>query len=242
MNTDAPLSIAMIGVRGLPASDGGAEKGAEGLSIALARRGHRVTVYGRRGYCDASLLAYEGVRQIPLGQVNTKHLEAITHTAWATVHALSRRDDDYDLIHFHATGPSLLSWAPVLRGIPTVGTIQGLDWKREKWGPVAKTALRLAARAAATVPDETIVVSRVLQDAIKRAYGRESHYIPNGVELPDSPAATGVEGVDDRPFVLYLGRLVPEKQVHLLIDAFARVGGDVQLVIAGSSSHSNGYV
>lgn len=209
--------------------------------MALARRGHRVIVYGRRGYCDPHLLAYHGVRQIPLRQINTKHLEAITHTAWATTHALARRSE-YDLIHFHATGPALLSWLPVVSGVPTVATIQGLDWKREKWGRTAKMTLRLAARVAATVPDETIVVSQVLRRLIRDVYGRESHYIPNGVELPDTISESGIEGIDDRPFILFLGRLVPEKQVHVLIDSFARVNADVQLVIAGSSSHSDSYV
>lgn len=235
-----PLSVAMIGVRGLPATDGGAEKGAEGLSLALARRGHQVTVYGRSGYCDRGLRYYNGVRQIPLTQVDTKHLEAVSHTALATAHALARRRE-YDLIHFHATGPSLFCWFPVLNGVPTVGTIQGLDWKREKWGTVARTVLRLGARVASTVPDETIVVSRVLQSLVRQAYGRESHYIPNGVELPERSSAGDLQTLVRKPYILFLGRLVPEKQVHVLLSAFAKVSKDVQLIIAGSPSHSDEY-
>jgi glycosyltransferase involved in cell wall biosynthesis len=239
-STDGRISVAMIGTRGLPASDGGAEKGVEGLALALARRGHSVTVYGRLGYCDSRLRTYKGVRQIPLGQIRTKHLEAITHTALATAHALVV-DRSYDVIHFHATGPALLSLVPRSLDIPTVATIQGMDWKREKWGRAAKSVLRLAARVASTVPDETIVVSRVLQELVQEAYGQQTHYIPNGVELPESTALGGFEGIGEVPFVLFLARLVPEKQVHVLIDAFKRVRGDVQLVIAGSSSHSNAY-
>jgi glycosyltransferase involved in cell wall biosynthesis len=230
----------MIGTRGLPASDGGVEMAVEALSRALVRRGHEVTVYGRKGYCDPRLRLHEGVRQIPLPQVNTKHLEAISHTALATSHALAR--GAYDLVHFHATGPSLLSWLPQLRGIPTVATIHGMDWKREKWGPLAREVLRLAARAASTVPDETIVVSRVLQGLLMENYERESHYIPNGVDLPDMIKAEPVEGLGERPFSLSLGRIVPEKQIHVLIDAFSRLQGDFQLAIVGSGTHSDGYV
>jgi glycosyltransferase involved in cell wall biosynthesis len=230
----------MIGTRGLPASDGGVEMSVEALSRELAKRGHRVTVYGRSGYCDASLRQHEGVRQIPLPQINTKHLEAISHTMLATSHALIR--GDYDLVHFHATGPSLLSWLPQLKRVPTVVTIQGMDWKREKWGAGASQVLRLAARVAATIPDETIVVSRVLRELLMDNYGREAHYIPNGVDLSGMTEEMPVEGLGERPFALFLGRIVPEKQVHLLIEAFSRLDGDFQLAIAGSSSHSDEYV
>lgn len=230
----------MIGTRGLPASDGGVEMSVEALSRELARRGHRVTVYGRRGYCDSSLRMHEGIHQIPLTQANTKHLEAISHTALATSHALTR--GDYDLVHYHATGPSLLSWMPQLRGTPTVATIQGMDWKREKWGLAARSVLRVAARAASTIPDETIVVSRVLHGLLKENYGRESHYIPNGVDLTTMTGSQAVDGLGERPFALFLGRIVPEKQVHLLIEAFSRLQGDFQLAIAGSGTHSDEYV
>jgi len=239
-NSHSSLSIAMIGTRGLPATNGGVEMSVEGLSRALVQRGHAVTVYGRRGYCDPTLHDYDGVRQIPLGEINTKHLEAISHTSLATCHAITQ--ENYDVVHFHATGPSLLSCIPRVRGIPTVATIQGMDWKREKWGPVAKVVLRLAARVASTVPDETIVVSRVLRNTVLESYGRQSHYIPNGVDFSGMTTARAIDGLEDRPFALFLGRIVPEKQVHVLIEAFSRLKGDYRLVIAGGSSHSDQYV
>jgi glycosyltransferase involved in cell wall biosynthesis len=123
-----------------------------------------------------------------------------------------------------------------------VATIQGMDWKREKWGASAREVLRLAARVAATVPDETIVVSRVLRGLLLESYGRESNYIPNGVDLTGMTEPRPVEGLGERPFALFLGRIVPEKQVHLLIEAFSRLPGDFQLAIAGSGTHSDGYV
>jgi glycosyltransferase involved in cell wall biosynthesis len=233
------LSIAMIGTRGMPASDGGVETAVEALSCELIKRGHQVTVYGRRGYCDPSLHWHNGVRQVPLPHVNTKHLEAISHTALATAHAVA--GGNHDLVHFHATGPSLLSWLPRLRQIPTVATIQGMDWKREKWGVLASSVLRVAARTAATVPNETIVVSRVLHDLLWDNYHSESHFIPNGVDLSSMRTVRPIDGLGDRPFVLFLGRIVPEKQVHVLIQAFMKLRGDFQLAVAGSSSHSDQY-
>jgi glycosyltransferase involved in cell wall biosynthesis len=117
-----------------------------------------------------------------------------------------------------------------------------MDWKRDKWGPLAREVLRFAARVASTVPDETIVVSRVLQALLMDSYGRESHFIPNGVDLSGMTTTQPVEGLGERPFALFLGRIVPEKQVHVLIDAFARLPGDFQLAITGSGTHSDEYV
>ena len=117
-----PLSIAMVGTRGLPATDGGIEVAGEALSRELVRRGHRVTVYGRRPYCDPALRSYEGITHIPLPVINTKHLETILrHTALAAGHCAVA--NSYDLVHFHAVGPALLSWLPHLRRTTTVATV-----------------------------------------------------------------------------------------------------------------------
>ncbi|MBA2276876.1 MAG: glycosyltransferase family 4 protein [Chloroflexia bacterium] len=231
----------MIGTRGLPPSYGGVERAVAALADELASRGLRVTVYGRAGYCDRALHDWHGVRQISLPCIRTKHLEAISHTALATAHALASRE--FDLIHFHATGPALFASLARLAGKASVATVQGLDWRREKWGPVARTVLRLAARTAATVPNATIVVSRQLQHLLHVTYSVDATYIPNGVDLSDLGAADqSLEGLSSDGYVLFLGRIVPEKQVHLLIEAFARLDTDKLLVIAGPSSHSDRYV
>lgn len=234
------LSIAMIGTRGLPATDGGIEMAVESLSRELVKRGHRVTVYGRSPYCDSKARLYDGIHQIPVPVVNTKHLEAISHTALAAGHCVIKKQ--YDVIHFHAVGPSLLSWLPQVRGIPTVATVHACDWRREKWGGVAKAALRAGARVATTVPDKTITVSQVIQEFLSESYGRTPAYVPNGVNFSALANEQPIEGVSDSPFALFLGRIVPEKQVHILIQAFSEVRGDFQLLIAGSSSHTDDYV
>ena len=161
MISDRPLSIGMIGLRGIPATYGGIEAAVEGLSVELVRRGHSVTVYGRRAYTKPGIDEYRGVQLRRLPQINTKHLEAASHTVVAGAVALAK--GKHDVIHIHATGPALFSFIPRLIRTACVTTVQGLDWQREKWGPVASRVLRLGAHAAVTVPHETIVVSRALE-------------------------------------------------------------------------------
>lgn len=236
-----PLRVAMIGLRGIPASYGGVERAVEELAATLATRGHDVTVYARAAYSPADLHEHRGVRIRRLPQINTKHLEAASHTTLALAHAIRARE--FDVVHLHATGPGAMS--PIVRaaGIPVVVTIQGLDWRREKWGPPARAVLRAASSLAVRGPHEAIVVSRELQRYYRDELSTETTYIPNGVKRePVTEADQPVESLTSDGFVLFLGRLVPEKHVHTLIAAYRAVPGDAPLVIAGPDSHSPEYV
>jgi glycosyltransferase involved in cell wall biosynthesis len=234
------MRIAMIGLRGIPATYGGVERAVEELSAQLVDRGHEVTVYARSAYSNADVHEHRGVRVVHLPQVNTKHLEAASHSAVAMAHALATRQ--FDVIHLHATGPGALSPLARLAGTPTVVTVQGLDWRREKWGPAARTVLQLAAACSARFPNRTIVVSRELKRYFAERHGADAVYIPNGVnEEPEEGTPPQPDLAPDR-FVLFLGRLVPEKHVHTLIRAYSRVEGDLPLVIAGPDSHSPDYL
>jgi len=237
---EGKLRVAMIGLRGIPATYGGVERAVEELSAELVKRGHEVTVYARSAYSPAEPSSYRGVRIVRLPQINTKHAEAVSHTVLAMMHALlSRR---YDVIHLHATGPGAFARLARMGGVPTVVTIQGLDYRREKWGMVARAALRRAARLSATGPDRTIVVSRELQRHFRDELGASTVYIPNGVQPDDGPGESPLAELQPDGFYLFLGRLVPEKHVHTLIKAYALVETELPLVIAGPDSHSPEYV
>lgn len=236
---ERPLRIAMIGLRGVPATYGGVERAVEELSAHLAARGHRVTVFARRSYSDPRVRWHRGIEVVHHGEIDTKHLEAISHSALAVLVALRWRR--FDVVHFHGTGPSLLSFVPRLAGVPTVSTVQGLDWRREKWGRFARMVLRLGARAAAVCPTRTIVVSQALEQHFRERYRSDPVYIPNGVAA-GADADVAIEGLEPGRFVLFLGRLVPEKHVHTLIESYRYVATEIPLVIAGPSSHSPEYV
>ena len=237
------MRVAMIGQKGIPATYGGIERHVEELSKRLAARGHQVTVYCRYHYTPTVPPAgtYYGVRVVRLPSWNTKHLDTATHVAMATAHSLFQ---GYDIVHFHALGPSLFSLLPRWLGASTVVTVHGLDWQREKWGRVASWVLQRCEYPAVHFPDRTIVVSRTLQKHFLENYRRDTIYIPNGTHLPTPrpPTRLGRYELEPGKYVLFVGRLTPEKGAHFLLEAFQHVNTDMKLAIAGGMSFTEGYV
>jgi glycosyltransferase involved in cell wall biosynthesis len=237
------LKIAMIGQRGVPASFGGVERHVEELGARLAEQGHEVVVFCRHGYSEDEPTTYRGMELVHVRTVDSKHLESIVASATSTLGTIGR---DFDVVHFHAVGPGL--FAPFVRLLTrarVVQTIHGLDGERAKWGPLASVLLRFATWLSAKVPHATIVVSKALQEAYRERYGSETEYIANGtpeVEPREASAITERWGLTKGSYVLAVGRLVPEKAPEHLLAAFADVPGDVRLVLAGGSSHTDEYV
>ncbi|MHB8859012.1 MAG: glycosyltransferase family 4 protein [Thermoleophilia bacterium] len=235
------MRIAVIGTKGIPARFGGIERHCEELYPRLASRGHEVTIFVRGWYTEMRG-SYRGVYLRSAPTIDSKGLDAFVHTAAASLAALR---GDFDIMHYHGIGPSLFSFAPGLRGRKSVATVHALDWQRDKWGGGARAVLKAGERASARFPDRTIVVSRELQDYFRERYGRETVYIPNGVVPAVRPKSTellGNYGIEPGRYILFLGRLVPEKGAHDLIVAYIRSGVEMPLVIAGGSSHTDAYV
>lgn len=233
------LRVAMLGTRGMPTTYGGVERAVEEISIRLAARGHDVTVYCRTPYCTTRDPSWRGVKLRYLPAIDTKHLEAVSHTALAVCDALSR---SYDIVHFHATGPSLFAPVSRLSRARVVATVQGLDFRRAKWGIGARAALKAGAWSAAHVPHRTIVVSKELRRFFGEEFGVDATYIPNGVSVPTEPPPPPPFGLEPGGYLLSMARLVPEKSIDTLIRAFQEVRTAMPLVIAGPSSHSDAYV
>ncbi len=234
------IRVAFIGGRGLVSKYSGIESYYEHVGHELTRLGHDVTIYCRT-YFTPPMKTCHGMRVLRLPTIRSKHLETLVHTLLSTGHAMM---SDYDVIHYHCLGPALFSFLPRLAGKKTVVTVQGLDWQRGKWGWIAARVLRLGEAAAATLPNATMVVSRTLQQYFLRQYNRETIYVPNGASPAPRPAPRRLPEWDLQPdrYVLFLGRFSPEKNCHLLIDAFERLDTSMKLVLAGGSSHSDSYV
>ncbi len=230
----------MIGQKGIPATYGGIERHVEEIATRLVERGHEVDVFSRL-YYSHQRGHFRGVRIRRLPSVNTKHLDAITHCAFSTLDALFRR---YDVVHYHALGPSLFSGVPRIAGARTVVTVHGLDWERGKWGKLAAWFLKSCEVPAIRYPDRTIVVSKTLREYFRNKYAAETVMIPNGANPGVFRPINKLKkyGLDRHRYILFVGRLVPEKGCHYLLEAFSQLDTDARLVMAGGSSFSDGYV
>lgn len=234
-------TVAIIGAKGIPPTFGGIEHHVSQLASRMADRGFHVVVYSRPYYTSTGG-RFQGVEITKLPTIYTKHLDAITHTLLASLHIIFKR---VDVAHYHAQGPAVWSFFPRLFGIRTVVTVHGIDWKREKWGAFATGCLRFGEFASARFPKRTITVSRTLRRYYREKFNQDVTYIPNGIDLKEIPSSTEIGkqfNLESRTFFLFVGRLVPEKGCHYLIEAFRKVKTDMKLVIAGGSSHSDEYV
>lgn len=243
------MKIAMIGHKRIPSREGGVEMVVEALASRMAELGHTVDVYNRRGHHVAGVendvrrrKEYKGIRIITIPTFDNKKLNAVVYSFLATIRALFGR---YDVIHYHAEGPCSMLWLPHMFGIKTVATIHGLDWKRSKWGGFATKFLIFGEKTAAKYADEIIVLSKSVEEYFKNTYNRKTNYIPNGIELPEIKEADIIKKkyqLEKDGYILFLARLVPEKGLHYLLNAFAETETDKKLVIAGGTSHSDEYV
>ncbi len=242
------MKIAMIGHKRIPSREGGVEIVVEQLSKRLVELGNDVTAYNRSGnHVSGSEFSHEapdefcGIKIKTVKTPQNKALNAFVYSFFATVRALFGK---YDVIHYHAEGPAAMCFIPKLFKIRTIVTIHGLDWQRSKWGGFATKYLKFGEKTAAKYADEIIVLSHAVQDYFKSEYGRETVYIPNGTEKPcitDSSVIEEKYGLTKNGYILYLGRIVPEKGIHYLTDAYLQAGIKMPLVIAGGASHSQEY-
>jgi glycosyltransferase involved in cell wall biosynthesis len=234
------MRIAMIGQKGVPSTQGGVERHVEELGARLVALGDEVTVFTRPNCVPPTLREHRGMRLVSVPTIGSKHLDAIVHSVLCSFRCWG---GGYDIVHYHAVGPCLASPIARVRGRRVVATIHGRDWKRGKWGRMASAVLRLGEYLALRVPQATIVVSRSLAEEYRRE-GRRVDYVPNGVVVDpgDDVSVLSELGVADRDYLLFAGRLVPEKGLHHLLAAHAALPDPPCLVIAGDPSHSDDYV
>jgi glycosyltransferase involved in cell wall biosynthesis len=238
-STKPALRVAFIGGRGVVSKYSGIETYYEEVGSRLAEMGHRVTVYCRT-YFTPPGKEHNGMQVVRLPTIRSKHLETLLHTFLSTLHVLTQ---PCDVVHYHALGPALFSFLPRLTGKKTVVTVQGLDWLRKKWGRIASAVLRVGERAAVSLPDGTMVVSRTLEEHYRKTYRAQTYYIPNGGILRERSFPNKIFdwGLEPGKYILFLGRFSPEKGCHLLVEAYERLETDVKLVMAGPSSYCDEY-
>ena len=248
--TSEKLNIAMLGHKRIPSNEGGVEVVVEALCARMAALGHSVTCYNRAGHhvsgAEYELAAgsvYRGIRLVTVPTLERKGYAAVVSSFFAAVRAAFGK---YDVVHIHAEGPAFFSWLPKLLGKRVIVTVHGLDWQREKWnGGFASKFIHLGERSAVGFADEIIVLSENVRQYFQDTYGRATRFIPNGVGEPTvvRPRLIGEKwGLRKDGYILYLGRIVPEKGETYLIEAFKQVKTDKKLVIAGGSSDTECYM
>ena len=247
------MKIVVTGTRGIPNIMGGVETHCEELFPRMARRGFDVTVIRRSNYVKDNLTEWNGVRLVDIESPKKKSFEAIIHTFRAINRA---KRLGADVLHIHAIGPALLVPYAKMLGMKVVFTHHGPDYDRDKWGLAAKTMLKFGERLGCMFADEVIVISDVIRNLIKRKYNRTQHVhlIYNGVSQPemcDYPEYFQELGIEKGKYILGMCRFVPEKNLHHLISAFAKMkneelrmknaASDIKLVLAGDTDFEDDY-
>ena len=247
---ERPLRVAILGHKTIPSRQGGIEIVVEQLAVRMVKLGQQVTVYNRSGhhvsgkeFDEKRVNEYQGIRMKYVPTIDKKGLAAVSASFFATLYSAFGR---YDVVHIHAEGPAFFCWLPKLFGKRVINTVHGLDWDREKWrGSVASKFIRGGEKNAVKYADEIIVLSKGVQKYFMETYGRETHFIPNGVNRPqirEAKLITDHFGLKKDSYILFLGRLVPEKGIRYLVEAFKNVKTDKKLVIAGGSSDTDSFM
>ena len=241
------IRLAVFGQKRL-SREGGIEIVVKELCTRMAQNGCDVTCYNRAGHHVSGAeydktIEYDGIRQKVVPTIEKKGLAAVSSSFFA---ALCSAFGRYDVVHIHAEGPAFFCWIPKLFGKRVISTIHGLDWAREKWKfSVGSKFIRQGEKNAVKYADEIIVLSKGVQKYFMDTYGRETHFIPNGVNRPEVREAkliTDHFGLEKDSYILFLGRLVPEKGIRYLVEAFKDVKTDKKLVIAGGSSDTDSFM
>lgn len=243
------LNIAMFGQKRIPSREGGVEIVVEELCTRMVAQGHNVTCYNRGGhhvsgseYDSKRLKEYKGIKLKTVPTIEKKGLAAVSSSFFA---ALCCAFGKYDVVHIHAEGPAFFCWLPKLFHKRVIVTVHGIDWQREKWkSGFGSKFIHKGEKNAVKYADEIIVLSKGVQDYFEKIYGRKTVFIPNGVSnhIERKPQIIKNKfGLDKDEYILFLGRLVPEKGIRYLIEAFKQVDTEKKLVIAGGSSDTSEF-
>ena len=243
------LRIAMFGHKRVPSREGGIEVVVEELSCRMVQKGHKVVLYNRKGhnvsgaeYDTPRVSEYKSVSIKEVFTVDKAGLAAVSSSFFAAVKCIFGK---YDIVHVHAEGPAAMCGLLKLSGKKVIVTIHGLDWQRAKWGNgFASKYIRFGEKCAVKHADKIIVLSKGVRQYFRDTYGIQTVYLPNGVKKPNTAPAdkiTAMWGLEKNSYILYLGRIVPEKGIQYLIEAFKKTKTDKKLIIAGGFSDTKDF-
>jgi glycosyltransferase involved in cell wall biosynthesis len=231
----------MIGIKAIPARFGGFETAVDEISRGLVGLGHAVVVYNRAGMSQHRGKHYDGVQLVTLPTLKSKNLSTIVHALLATLHVACHR---VDVVHYFTTGTTVFAPIPRLLGMKVVCSVDGTDWQRGKWGKFARWYLRVSEQLAAKLCDGLVSDSQAVLRYYRETYGADSFLVTYGMRDSTCDGEQWLErfGLTSREYVLFVGRLVPENNIHHLIKAFEHIRTDKKLVIVGDDPWEKEYV
>lgn len=241
---NGPMRIAIMGSRGVPAAYGGFETMAEELGARLVERGHEVTVYGRSHVVPAGLRTHRGMRLRVLPTIRHKYLDTVVHTALSVLDGLIRRFQVVLIVN-NANAPFAL--VPRLAGAKVALNVDGLEWQRGKWNRLGRWYYQACAQLSPRLPITLVSDARVIADYYHERFGKPTVFIPYGSDARRLPPGETLErlGLEAGRYVLYVSRLEPENNAHLVIEAYRRAGArnglGVPLVVVGDAPYATDY-
>jgi glycosyltransferase involved in cell wall biosynthesis len=236
------LRIALMGSRGLPHTYGGAEAFFLEFAPRLVERGHEVIVYNRRSLFKDKPSHYKGVRLVYLPSIETKNLGTLTHTLACVFDVLFRKVDVILCVNVGNAAHLIL---PRLFGKNVSCNVDGLDWLRDKWGPLAKKYYYFNAKIVGRVCPKGIITDAY---EMHRVYMDDFHtpsaciaYGAN-IEASTNPDVVTQYGLIPGKYYLIASRMVPENNADLIVNAFNRIKTDKTLAIAGNANYKSEFL
>lgn len=231
------MKIAMIGHKRVPGREGGIEVVVEELTTRMSKRKQDVTVYNRhkKGYRAPKI--YKGVRTIDVPTIEKKSTDAVVYSFIASIMCLFGK---YDIIHYHAVGPSAFLLIPHIFGKKTVVTVHGLNYKTPKWKGFGAKFIQFGEKITAKYADKVIVLSKEQKKYFKEKYNRDTIYIPNGTSIFNNEPADLIKekyGLEKNSYILFLSRVVPGKGIEYLLDAYKEIDSSLKLIVAGGTEY-----
>lgn len=235
------MRIAILGTRGVPANYGGFETFAEKISERLVKRGHEVTVYGRSSYVNIKEKTYNGVNLVVLPTISHKYLDTPAHTFLSSVHACFQK---YDILLFCNSANAFCTFLPRVFGHRIALNVDGLEWKRAKWNAFGSAVYRFSEMLSCILPHKVVTDAGPVQDYYLQRFGKSSRLIPYGApaERVESRSVLDQFNLKTNEYILYVSRLEPENNAHVVIKAFESVKTDKKLVIVGDAPYSTDYI
>ncbi len=240
----------MVGTRGVPARYGGFETAIEEVGSRLVERGHEITVYCRRvegvesvGDRDEDPDEHLGMRLVHLPALRTKSLETITHSALSAMHAAVQRTTHDAVFLFNAANAPYIPFFRARR-MPVAVHVDGLEWRRAKWGGAGRRYYRTAEMLAVRWADALIADAEGIAAYYRDEFGATTESIAYGapILLDVGHDRLAEHGLSPGGFHLVVARFEPENHVDLIVRGMRASNAGLPVVVVGSSPYADDYV